>query len=199
MKNLKRNNITSLETDKCVGCGSCYPIYIKTVLSELLKDEKNEIYLIPHVITEENYNNVENDLKVCNLLKSEFPSVNVVEKDFNPAQVKNIISQMDFFIGARMHLTIAAFSMKVPVIPFAYSKKFEGLYSALGYNYVIDGRCLETDEAVRKSMFFIQNRNQMIADLYKSYERMLISLESFNSIIRKEIFSKGETSDEDRC
>lgn len=39
-----------------------------------------------------------------------------------------------------MHATIAATSSGVPVIPVAYSRKFNGLYDTLGYKYYIDAK-----------------------------------------------------------
>ena len=46
---------------------------------------------------------------------------------------------MDFFMGARMHSTIAAFSSEVPVFPMAYSRKFNGLFvDTLQYPYMAD-------------------------------------------------------------
>ena len=46
---------------------------------------------------------------------------------------------MDFFMGARMHSTIAAFSSEVPVFPMAYSRKFNGLFAdTLQYPYMAD-------------------------------------------------------------
>ena len=46
---------------------------------------------------------------------------------------------MSFFLGARMHSTIAAFSSGVPVLPMAYSRKFNGLFEdTLEYPYIAD-------------------------------------------------------------
>ena len=48
---------------------------------------------------------------------------------------------MDFFVGARMHATIGAFSSGVPVVPMAYSRKFNGLFiDTLDYPYICDMR-----------------------------------------------------------
>lgn len=49
-------------------------------------------------------------------------------------------------MGARMHSTIAAFSSGVPVVPMAYSRKFNGLFiDTLNYNHLVD---LKTDAEV---------------------------------------------------
>ena len=65
---------------------------------------------------------------------------------------------MDVFIGSRMHSTIAAFSSGIPVIPVAYSRKFEGLFSSLGYNYVIDAQQCDENEAVKKILEYLNQK-----------------------------------------
>lgn len=65
---------------------------------------------------------------------------------------------MDVFTGARMHSTIAAISAGIPVIPFSYSRKFEGLYESLQYNYLIHGKHDETKQAVEQTIAFVKNR-----------------------------------------
>lgn len=42
-----------------------------------------------------------------------------------------------------MHACIAAFSSGVPVVPLAYSRKFNGLFNSLDYKHVLD--CLTSD------------------------------------------------------
>ena len=55
---------------------------------------------------------------------------------------------MDFFVGARMHATIAAISSGVATVPFSYSRKFEGLYYNLQYKYIVSARNINTEEAL---------------------------------------------------
>ena len=58
---------------------------------------------------------------------------------FSPIDAKSYISGLDFFMGARMHATIAAFSAGIPVVPMAYSRKFNGLFiDTLSYSHLID-------------------------------------------------------------
>jgi len=61
-------------------------------------------------------------------------------------EAKSFISSMDFFVGARMHACIAAFSSGVPVIPMAYSRKFNGLFDSLEYSHVLDCLKISTDQ-----------------------------------------------------
>ena len=66
-------------------------------------------------------------------------------------------ANMDFFIGSRMHATIGAVSSGVSTIPISYSRKFEGLFETLGYNVSVDGRKLNTDEAVNKIKSYLKD------------------------------------------
>jgi len=45
----------------------------------------------------------------------------------NAVQIKHVISQVRFFIGARTHATIAALSMGIPTVSIAYSIKARGI------------------------------------------------------------------------
>ena len=61
-------------------------------------------------------------------------NVIVVDKDMTAPQIKYVISQMNFFIGTRMHANFAAIYTNVPLFGLAYSYKFEGAFDANGLN-----------------------------------------------------------------
>lgn len=78
---------------------------------------------------------------------------------------------MDFFTGARMHSTIAAFSSGVPVVPVAYSRKFNGLYDTLKYPYYIDAKSnITCENAIEKMLEYIANVKELKANLDRSSE-----------------------------
>lgn len=54
-------------------------------------------------------------------------AVTLMPRHLNAAQTKYVISQLDFFIGARTHATIAALSSGVPTVSIAYSVKARGI------------------------------------------------------------------------
>ena len=65
------------------------------------------------------------------------------------------------FVGARTHSTIAAFSSGVPVVPMAYSRKFNGLFSdTLDYQYIVDMKIKSLDESLAK---IIEAFNQRVS------------------------------------
>lgn len=54
-------------------------------------------------------------------------SVTMMPHELNAAQIKYVISQLRFFIGARTHSTIAALSSGIPTVSIAYSVKARGI------------------------------------------------------------------------
>lgn len=97
-----------------------------------------EVHLVPHVIVPSGRVQGEDDARASALLAAEFPGVVLAPAFATPSEAKTYIAGMDFFAGARMHACIAAFSSGVPVVPLAYSRKFEGLFGSLGYGRTVD-------------------------------------------------------------
>ena len=108
-----------------------------------------EVHLVAHVISQGDV--VEDDWHACRRLADEFggeaEGVVVAPRFETPSEAKSYIAGMDFFMGARMHACIAAFSSGVPVVPMAYSRKFAGLFGTLGYDRTVDCTS-ETGEAI---------------------------------------------------
>lgn len=126
-----QNNQFSLKVD--------YQKTIREILDFFLSKDNVIVHLIPHVVGYDN--GVENDYAVSYQLFHEYahPQLLLSPLFRNPIDAKGYIAGMDFFIGARMHSTIAAFSSGVPVVPMAYSRKFNGLFKdTLQYDAMVD-------------------------------------------------------------
>ena len=136
-----------------------YRNYICAVI-ESLHARGYRIHLIPHVIENEN-DSIDGDVCACNTLKERYPYLIIAPKFENPIDAKSYISKMDVFTGARMHSTIGAISASVPVIPFSYSRKFEGLYESLQYPYVIHGKHDDIKQAVEQTIAYIEEREKL--------------------------------------
>ena len=54
-------------------------------------------------------------------------AVTILPVKFNTSQIKQVISQLRYFIGARTHATIAALSCGIPTLSIAYSVKAKGI------------------------------------------------------------------------
>ena len=81
----------------------------------------------------------------------------------SPSEAKSYIAGLDFFMGARMHACIAAFSSGVPVVPMAYSRKFAGLFGSLGYDHTVDCTS-EAPEAILERIFAAYEKRRTLAE-----------------------------------
>lgn len=131
-----------------------YKKLIDQILSFFSKDF--EVHLIPHVI-DLKANAHDDDYKICKKLQEKYPETILAPVFNTPIEAKSYISNMEIFIGSRMHSTIAAFSSGVLTIPISYSRKFEGLFNSLNYDYVINGRTETTESAYFKIIQYIEN------------------------------------------
>lgn len=176
-----------------LGLKCDYQKTIRGIIDYFLSLDDVVLHLIPHVVLQER--DIENDYAVSFDLCKEYKNERLVLAPFflSPVDAKSYISGMDFFMGARMHATIAAFSSGVPVVPMAYSRKFNGLFmDTLGYNYIVDMKnsldteILSTIQSVygqRKAVFnLIQSVNESVVserkkDLLGTLEKILLKNE----------------------
>lgn len=130
----------------CLKCD--YKKSMKLVIDYFLSLINVKVHLIPHVVKTKIKE--EDDYMVSKTLCEEYNVDRLVQAPpfTTPVEAKNYISGMDFFVGARMHATIAAFSSGVPVVPMAYSRKFNGLFiDTLDYDRIADMKEM-TDEKI---------------------------------------------------
>lgn len=165
------------------GLSVDYVEYCKKLLELLSANSRNEIHLIGHVLSK-NFQSKDNDLHAISALKELYPNVIVAPMFDNPIDAKSYIAGMDAFVGARMHATIGAYSSGVPTIPFAYSRKFDGVFSDLDYEYVVDGMNLTTDEAIEKTLQFINNNDTLKKSIAAKNEYISSELELYVSKLR---------------
>ncbi|WP_461206045.1 polysaccharide pyruvyl transferase family protein [Clostridium sp. DL1XJH146] len=114
---------------------------------ENLLQKGYEVYLVSHVIGK-NEDSFDNDFNVCEKICIANDKLKLAPIFNNPIEAKNFISGLDFFIGSRMHATIAAISSGVPTVPIAYSRKFRGVFEPLGYSDILDATKLSTQEII---------------------------------------------------
>lgn len=125
--------------DNQFGLKTHYQSLVHDIIKYFLAQNGITLHLIPHVVGADR--SLENDYAVSFDLCEEFNNPNLVLSPLflDPISAKSYIAGMDFFMGARMHSTIAAFSSGVPVVPMAYSRKFNGLFAdTLQYPHVAD-------------------------------------------------------------
>ena len=119
------------------GISLDYPALMRDLI-RYFQGQGAEVHLVPHVIVHSGPMVGEDDARASAALAAEFPGAVLAPSFTSPSEAKSYIVGMDFFMGARMHACIAAFSSGVPVVPMAYSRKFEGLFGTLGYTRMVD-------------------------------------------------------------
>ncbi|MDZ4078357.1 polysaccharide pyruvyl transferase family protein [Hydrocarboniphaga sp.] len=122
-----------------------------------------ELHLVAHVISD--LHPTEDDYTVSSALATQTAGIILAPRFGSPVEAKSYISGLDFFIGARMHACIAAFSAEVPVIPVAYSRKFSGLFGSLKYGNLIDGQRLTSDDAFLMVKEAFENRENILKQI----------------------------------
>lgn len=118
----------------------------RALLSYLISCTDMQIALIPHVVWARN-----DDKKPIHALYEEFKDTKrVVElPDGNCEELKGDIGRCRFFVGARTHATIAAYSSGVPTLVVGYSVKARGIARDLfgtEENYVLPVQNLQNSE-----------------------------------------------------
>ncbi len=158
-----------------------YPELIDKLILTLSQDY--EVHLIPHVIDLRD-NAYDDDFKICKILNNKFPGTILAPPFSTPIQAKSYISNMNIFIGSRMHSTIASFSSGVVTIPISYSRKFEGLFGSLNYPYVINAKQESTDSAYSLINNYVKDEK----NLYNAQKSSLEIIKSKNEIFKESIY-----------
>lgn len=145
-----------------------------------------EVHFVPHVISWESVGeSVEDDLRVCQELAEAYPGAKVAPAFTAPSEAKSYIAGLDFFMGARMHSCIAAFSSGVPVVPMAYSRKFAGLFGSLGYNYTVDCTSEASDVILDRIMETYENRSAVAEEMNAAFMRGLEKLSHYEMALEE--------------
>ena len=103
--------------DKLIGA-------YKYMMDKILEETQYDIVLIPHVMKRKDLAILE-EIKV--LYKSNGRVHLISNEDYKSPELKYIISNCRFFVGARTHATIAAYSSCVPTLVLGYSTKSIGI------------------------------------------------------------------------
>lgn len=174
-------NLSPLVIEKETVPGLVIENYQK-VIDYILAETNMGIALIPHVVWQAG-----DDRRPLQQLYQEYKHTErvLLIEDQNCMQLKGIISRCRFFIGARTHATIAAYSTGVPTLVVGYSVKARGIARDLfgtEEGYVLPAQSLKTENelllAFRVLMLKEDSIRQMLragtdADLKKQYRNIL--------------------------
>lgn len=151
--------------DNMFGLKLDYRAFLPDLIRKLLRDNHADVLLVPHTIAASG--DPESDNEACRSVRDTLPvelqsRVGIVIGDYDAHQLKGIIGQCDFFVGARMHSCIAALSQGVPCVGVAYSMKFGGVFDSVGMlDWVVDGRVTDSEEAIKSIQNLYQSRESV--------------------------------------
>lgn len=100
-------------------------VAVRGLIQHILDTTEMNIAFTPHVIQDGN-----NDYEILHKYYKEFEDtgrVIILPNNLTAVQYKGFIARMRFFIGARTHATIAAYSSCIPTIVLGYSVKSKGI------------------------------------------------------------------------
>lgn len=137
----------------------------QNLLAYIIEKTDMNIALIPHVVEKNN-----DDRTVLQFLFNYFADTGRIcmIDDCNCMELKGYISRCRFFIGARTHATIAAYSSCVPTLVVGYSVKARGIAQDIfgtAENYVIPVQELQKESDLLDKFFWLMKREDEITDL----------------------------------
>jgi len=109
-----------------------YLLAVAKTIDYLIMHHDAEVFYIPQVVAE----NFSDDDRATarqvwrNVKKRTY--FTMVEADLHPLEIIGICSEMDIFIGTRMHSNIFALISDVPVVAIGYEHKTKGIMRGLG-------------------------------------------------------------------
>lgn len=124
----------------------------------------SRVVLVPHVLAARGH--YESDRAACEDLVERLPAgvrgaVRVSADPRDACEVKGLIAGCSWFLGTRMHATIAGLSSGVPTAAIAYSDKTLGVFETCGQGeHVHDPRAMETGELVTRVMASFERREE---------------------------------------
>lgn len=155
----------------------------RCLIEYILSHTDSSIALIPHVVWKDN-----DDRTILREFYEEYKDTGrvVMIEDHNCMELKGYISRCRFFIGARTHATIAAYSSCVPTLVVGYSIKSKGIAKDLfgsDENYVIPVQSLtEHEDLCRRTRWIIEQEEMLRNHLEKT---MPVYKQSISSLANK--------------
>lgn len=160
--------VTGEDTDKTQKAYEAVLAWVQ----DILLNTNYKVCLVPHVYGKGAYG--KDDLYYAKKLYGEVPDavksrVSIIEEELSCTQLKYIISHCRFFVGARTHSMIAAYSTGVPAIALGYSVKADGIATDLfgtTENYVLNIDMLQNRENLKKAFAYLTEHEDGIREQY---------------------------------
>lgn len=148
-----------------VGFNTVFGKNILRLINYIVCETDYNIILIPHVFW-----NGQDDRVICGKVKEYFAGTGRVHllcsEHLNYCQIRYVISKCRFFIGARTHSMISAYSMCVPSLALGYSIKSKGIAKDISMpDYtVLDYRNLKSETEITDRFRAIEQNEKEIRE-----------------------------------
>lgn len=135
------------------------------------------VVLVPHVLAAPGH--YEADRTACEAVSAALPAafrgnVRICLDPKDPCEAKGLISRCSWFMGTRMHATIAGLSSGVPTCAISYSDKTIGVFETCGQGeHVHDPRKLDTETLVERVLWSFSQREASRGSLTKHLTAVL--------------------------
>ena len=193
--NKKHENIVGINISPLLFCYAdknrimnCYINLINYILNRT----DFEIGLIPHV-TVSGTDDREPILEIKSQY-SENERVIAITNNYNCCQIKSLISKCKFFIGARTHATIAAYSSFVPTCVLGYSAKSIGIAQDLFGSsklYVVDSMALNSENLLIQSFeYLLEHESEIKRALQNNIPQKIETLLKASKQVKNYIFNE---------
>lgn len=138
----------------------------------VLENTNEKIMFLPHVVTDGN----DDRAAIKELIRRlEIPAERMLTvEDCNCMQLKGFISKCKFFIGARTHATIAAYSNGIPTLVVGYSVKSKGIAKDIfgDYDdYVVSVEELKSENDLLDKFLLLLNRKDELVIQQSGYTK----------------------------
>ena len=141
---------------------------IKKLIEYILQETKLNILLIPHVLWKG-----QDDRIITNYIIESYknnPRISALDSNsYNYCQLRYIISQCKYFIGARTHSIISAYSTCTPAIALGYSIKSKGIAKDLKLpkELIVDSKNYTKDELLISFKYLLNSGEEIRNHLQK--------------------------------
>lgn len=142
------------------------------------------ILLIPHVLWPE-----QDDRLIANVILKHFnsnPRIQVLDSDkLNYCQLRYTISRCRFFIGARTHAAISAYSTCVPTLALGYSIKSKGIVKDLGLpeELILDSKNFHEGDLLKSFIYMLNSESQIREHLTSIMPKYISQLSKVRELV----------------
>jgi colanic acid/amylovoran biosynthesis protein len=132
------------------GFKAKYDKLVYRLIEFLVENRSATVLLVPHVWGSSSESDSSACQNVFDNLQERFKGrIGLLRPGLDYREVKYCIGRCDFFVGARMHASIAALSQSVPTVSIAYSDKFIGVMETIDCkDLVADPRQMDEDQII---------------------------------------------------